>query len=162
MYAALESKPKSDRLATTVEHVDGCCCSGPGQKAASSHDSRSSTQVGMVNRKLRRTLDIYCGGLKEAIWDLTGIESRPPASHPSFVAFLLSSWHRSPSFSEGYGVVCTMIAFDDGWRLQNSFRPEYSCPSASLYGIDRFERHNFLPPWPKHGCGGSSQRKVVK
>ena len=82
------------------------------------------------------------------------MKSLPPAGGPSFVAFLLSSWHRSPSFFEGYGVVCTMIAFDDGWSLQNSFRPEYSCESASWYGADRFEKHIFLPQWQKHGSGG--------
>ena len=156
---ALESEPESDRLATTVEHVDGCCCSDPGQRAPGSNYCRSSTQVGMLNRKLRRTPDIYYGGLKEAIWNLSGIESLSPAGDASFGASLLSPLHRSPSIFEGYGVVCTMIAFGDGWRLQNSFRPEYSCQLPSLYGVDRFERHIFLPQWQKHGCGGLYQRK---
>lgn len=155
---ALESEPESDRLARTVEYLDGCCCSDPGQRAAGSCYCRSSTQVGIIYRKLRRTLDICRGGLKDPIWNLTGMKSLPPAGGPSFVAFLLSSWHRSPSFFEGYGVVCMMIAFDDGWRLQNKFRPEHSYESA-LYGADRFERHVFLPQWQKRGCGGLYQRK---
>ena len=154
---AIESEPESDRPATTVEHLDGCCCSDPGQRAAGSNHCRSSTQVGMVNRKLRRTLDICRGGLKEAIWNLTGMKSLPPADGPSFVAFLLTSWHCSPSFFEGYRVLSTMIAFRDNCRGQNNSRAEDDCQPASLYGEDRFKRHGFLPQWQKHGSGGFQQ-----
>lgn len=156
MDATLESEPESDRLAKTVELLDGCCCSDTGQRAADSDYCGSSTQVGMDNRRLRRTLDICGRGLKEAIWNLTGMDSLPPAGGPSFVAFALSSWHRLPSFFEGYRVAYTVITVGDCWGLQNSFRPGYNCQSASLYGVDKFERHGFLPQGQKHDSGGIS------
>ena len=57
MDATLESEPESDRLAKTVELSGGRCCSDPIQRAAGSDYCRSSTQLGMDNRRLRRTLD---------------------------------------------------------------------------------------------------------